>query len=130
MNPDQIKEITFTLPIPSRKLSPNARVHYMAKAREVKALRQVARLTCHDALCGLQPQWKRAIEKSTFYFTTHANRDGDNLLSMLKPVWDGFQDAGLVSNDSGITHEPVESRIDKAYPRVEIRIRKEEKVNE
>jgi len=55
-----------------------------------------------------------------FFFKTRRRRDRDNLLASLKPAFDGLADAGLVVDDSGLIHMPVEQHIDRTDPRVEL----------
>ena len=55
-----------------------------------------------------------------FFFKTRRRRDRDNLLASLKAAFDGLADAGLVADDSGLIHMPVEQYIDRADPRVEL----------
>jgi len=42
------------------------------------------------------------------YFTISPLVDRQNLLGWLKASMDGFQDAGLIANDSGFTFGPVQ----------------------
>ena len=44
--------MTFTLPWPPKELSPNARLHYMAKARAKKAYRQACGWTARQQGAG------------------------------------------------------------------------------
>lgn len=66
-----------------------------------------------------------ATVQATFYHKDKRRRDGDNLLAMLKPVWDGMVDAGVFVDDSGLTHLPVVKLVDKDNPRVEITVEAE-----
>lgn len=116
--------ITFTLPLPPRVLSANARPgHWGSRYRANDKYRDLAFVMGLHALGGRsRPRWKAARQQSVFYFATSRHRDGDNLLGMLKPVWDGLQKAGILQNDSGLIHMPVRSALDKANPRVEITV--------
>lgn len=96
------KSYTITLPLPPKELSPNARVHWAAKARAVKGYREYAwaeakRLIGRDAA----PKWKNATAQATFHFLTFARRDKDNFQAMLKPAFDGIRDAGIIDDDCG-----------------------------
>lgn len=121
--PSMIIRIGVTLSLPPKELSPNARVHYMAKARAAKAYRSLAwaaaceQIGRHDA-----PQWEVATEQAIFYFKSNRRRDRDNLLASLKPAFDGLADAGVIADDSGFTHLPVIIKKDTSRPRVEIAI--------
>jgi Holliday junction resolvase RusA-like endonuclease len=70
--------------------------------------------------------WPSAKVRAVFYFRDHRKRDRDNALSSLKAHFDGLADAGLISNDSGLTHMPVVMNVDKSNPRVVLLIEKEE----
>jgi crossover junction endodeoxyribonuclease RusA len=111
-------EVVVVLDIPPRELSPNARVHWAAKARAVKAYRAAAMQAA--ALVAPGWRWERAEASAVYYFAEARRRDADNLLAMLKPAFDGIAEAGLLVNDSGLVHQPVRVEIDAANPRVEI----------
>ena len=112
--------ILLALSLPPKELHPNSRVHWAAKARAVKAYRQQTGIM---TLLWQHLHWKRVTVQATFYFKTSRRRDGDNLLASLKPAFDGLVDAGVLVDDSGITHLPVTVKIDKENPRVELRIK-------
>ena len=112
--------MVIVLPLPPRELSPNARPHYMAKARAVKRYRQTAWL-CALAVRPRQPL-QTARVTSRFFFRTCRRRDRDNLLASLKPAFDGIADARVVTNDAGMIHMPVEQYVDRRDPRVEVAV--------
>ncbi len=111
---------TITLPLPHPDLSPNARVHHMAKARAVKSHRGFAYMIARHHIGSLK--LSAATVQATFFFKAKRRRDPDNLLSSLKAAFDGMVDAGVFVDDCGLTHLPVQQRIDKENPRVEITI--------
>ena len=110
--------MVIILPLPPRELSPNARPHWAAKARAVKRYRQTAWL-CALAVRPSEPI-QTARVTSRFFFRNRRRRDRDNLLASLKPAFDGIAGARVVTNDSGMTHMPVEQYLDRTDPRVEI----------
>lgn len=126
-------EITITLPLPAKELHPNARVHHMVKAKATKAARFHAmcgglaareRMTTAFRFWGVPlPPWLRAQTEATFYFPTARTRDADGAASSLKAYWDGIADAGVVANDSGLTHLPPRLEVDRANPRVVLTLR-------
>lgn len=119
-----MNQITVTLPLPDKCLSPNARVHWSTKARHVKAYRNSAHVQCiANRVNGLK--WMRATYKARFYFPDARRRDADNAIASLKSALDGVADAGLIVNDSGLWPERPEFHTDKANPRVEITFTKE-----
>ncbi len=99
--------VTLTLPVPSPMLSPNARPHYMAKAKVTKQHRQAAALVAMGALNRNEPRWKRASVQLAWTFPDKRKRDQDNLLARCKAYFDGLRDAGLIDDDSGLTHLPM-----------------------
>ena len=115
---------SFTMSVPPACLSPNARTHYMAKARATKAVRRNAGLIARSI--GIAPPLESAAVRLTFRFPDRRKRDRDNLVARCKAIFDGLQDAGVVRDDSDITHLParivhapgepasVEVEIDKA----------------
>ena len=100
--------LTLVLPKPPRELMPNGRVHWRAKARLTKAHRQYAQVAALAALKGERPEWRRAVAQVVWYSPQAARLDGDNCLSAAKSYFDGLADAGVVANDRGITHLPVQ----------------------
>jgi crossover junction endodeoxyribonuclease RusA len=120
--------VTFkiVLPLPPKALSPNARSHWRTKAAATKNYRLAAKLQTRTEMLRLgyaaMPPLRWATECATFYFSNERGRDGDNLLASLKSAFDGIADAGLLGNDKNLTHAPVQQKIDKADPRVEIEV--------
>ena len=96
------------LPVPDRRLSPNARVHWRTRAPLVLKARQGACVAACKILGVRAPQWHEVTARATFHFPDRRRRDTDNLAALLKPVWDGLVDAGLLIDDDRITHLPVE----------------------
>lgn len=119
--PDAIR---ITLPLPPKELHPNTRVHWRGKAKATKAYRLLAWATAKWAAGGKSPpRWRKAETRAVFYFATNRRRDEDGCSASLKPAWDGIADAGIVTNDSGLTHHPPELCLDPANPRVELELR-------
>lgn len=115
--------LTITLPLPPKELSPNARVHWRAKAAAVKRYRSSAKWAAIDAQAWhLWHRKSTATAQCTFYFAQNRRRDSDNLLASLKAGFLGIVDAGVIADDCGLTHLAVIVRIDEARPRVEIRL--------
>lgn len=100
-------ELVLDLPLPPRALHPNARTFWAAKARHTKQARDEARLVALIGKKHRQP-WSAATVRCQFTFRDKRSRDKDNLLGWLKAYFDGIADAGVVANDSGLTHLPVE----------------------
>ncbi len=97
--------ITITLPWPDRVLSPNAGKRSMYPAiRARKAYRRDAGLAWRIAawpsgqrcLTTLTPP---VVADITFTYAAKRKFDEDNHIAMLKPVWDGAQDAGVIVGD-------------------------------
>lgn len=88
------------LPWPSGDLSPNARVHYMARARSVKKHREWAMLATraagvaigHDGPGGLMlPDYITIL--ITAYPPSRRRTDADGVISRCKAYFDGIADA-------------------------------------
>lgn len=119
---------TITLPLPHKHLSPNARPHWRAKAMAVKVYRSLTGLTATGILTGqanLRPMWKAATVQGRAFFKDARRRDKDNILASLKAAFDGLKDAGLIEDDSGLTHLPMEVLVDKKNPRIELVVTKQ-----
>lgn len=99
--------VVLNLPVPDSRLSPNARIHFMTRARLTKQHRQAAKLVAMGALNRDEPRWKRASVQLAWTFEDARKRDHDNLLARCKAYFDGLRDAGLIDDDSGLTHLPM-----------------------
>jgi hypothetical protein len=118
--------LKLTLPIPSKLLSPNARAHYIPKAKAVKAGRELACLVATRCLLDAemkQPRWSAAFYSVSFFTETARKQDDDNLLGRLKATRDGFADAGIVEDDYAFKlagYPACKVAKDAKNPRVEI----------
>jgi crossover junction endodeoxyribonuclease RusA len=118
--------ITIILPIPVRKLSPNARVHWAEKAKLVRASRKTAHLAAVEALnLRRPPGWVKAKMEVNAFFKHNRSRDADNFMASLKSVCDGIADAGIIANDKGLWPERPTFEKDSSNPRIEITITEE-----
>jgi Holliday junction resolvase RusA-like endonuclease len=98
---------------PDRVLSPNRRAHWSQKALATKRLREWAYWPARQAVIESDdpiPIFAGAVRvKPTIAWGKGRKRmDGDNALGCLKPVWDGFTDAGFWGDDRYVIFEPVE----------------------
>ncbi len=106
---------TITLPLPSRNLSPNSRVHWSKLAEYKKAARRNA---AHETwmqigICRLKGY------RLDFYWPTKRRRDKDNAAAMCKAYLDGVADC-TGQDDSEWDFDGVRFAIDKENPRLEI----------
>ena len=90
----------ITLPWPDKRLSPNARVHWRAKAGPKKQARSDATIATYGALgCGLRDIRARLAGKApipltiTFTPPDARRRDRDNMQGSAKHLLDGIADA-------------------------------------
>ncbi len=110
--------LTIRLPVcPDAVLSPNTRCHWRRKAAAVKQLRQIAYYWALQAMWA--QDWSTALGPVTVRATIGWSKgrkrmDPTNLADMLKPVWDGFQDAEIYANDKQVTVGSVEQERDPA----------------
>jgi len=116
-----MNEVTITLSLPDKSLSPNARVHWAEKARVVKHHRHAAYVTAVTAL-KTGPRWPQATLHITAYFRTSRMPDADNFIASLKAYCDGIADAGIIENDRGLWPARPKFHKDSQRPRVELRI--------
>lgn len=118
--------ITITLPLPVRKLSPNARVHWAEKAKLVRASRKVAALAALEALnLRRPPGWLKAKMEIRAFFKTRNFPDPDNLTASMKSQIDGIADSGIIANDKSLWPERPVFAKDAENPRIEITITSE-----
>jgi hypothetical protein len=103
------RTITISMRLPNRDTHPNSRRHYQVKGNAVRADRDYAERMARRAMGKAGPfAWPAAVVKATWTFKTARKQDRDNLLAWCKAYFDGFADAHVVSNDSGLTHLPHE----------------------
>jgi len=120
-------QVKITLPLPNRKLSPNAIPHHMELYRLKKAAKNAGHMA---ALLAVQEQemdesqfpWEKATTQATFYFLVNRRRDGDNHNAMLKAYLDGVADAGIVNDDEDFIPLPPIFEVVDSDARVEIEI--------
>lgn len=102
------EQITITLEMPHKHLSPNSRCHWAQKAKQRKIQRMASNLRIRQALgANCSPKWESANVQITVTPPDRRRRDKDNLEGSLKAAFDGAQDAGLIADDSGLTYLPV-----------------------
>jgi len=111
----------LVLPWPSRKLHPNARVHWAAKAQATKAVRHTADVLTLDA------GWQRIDFGDgrlhlwiDFYPPDKRCRDDDGLLSSFKAYRDGIADALGIDDRRFVSHPWIKDEVVKGG---EVRIR-------
>lgn len=131
------KSITISLPLPHRYLSPNhkagTRGANLAKAREVKAYRKLARILTLKAMgVSHDMPWGKVTATAAFHYKVRRRRDEANSLGSLKAAVDGMVDAGAMVDDD---HDHMRwgyttFAIDKENPRVEVTITKHEREGE
>ena len=107
---------TITLPLPSRNLSPNARIHWSKLANFKKQARRLAALATWDqveSVCDFE------CYRLDFYWPSKRRRDKDNAAAMCKAYLDGVADC-TGQDDSEWDFDGVRFEIDKENPRLEI----------
>ena len=116
--------IVVVLDLPPKELNPNSRAFWRVKRLAVKAYREHAKTESMVAAYrySLYDPFREVKIQASFYRRRNVPMDGDNALAMLKPAFDGLQDAGIIANDRQITHLPVLFFKDAESPRVELRI--------
>lgn len=121
--------LTITLPVPPRTLNLNAHVaHWRTRYQAEQAYKAAAYYPTLDAI-NRNPEFRRTLPLDrvelipTIYFSTNRRRDDDNWAPALKAARDGIAQAGVVLNDSTITTQPPELKVDRQKPRLELLIR-------
>lgn len=105
----------ITLPLPSRNLSPNARVHWSVMAVSKKSARRHAKLEAFMQVGILKIKSYRL----DFYWPNKRRRDKDNAAAMCKAYLDGVADC-MQQDDSEWGFDGVRFDIDVLSPRLEI----------
>lgn len=97
--------LTAVMGIPPRELSPNARVHWAAKARATKRYRYESFVEWKKAIMHAGGWTPIPVELRVEY--THFRRadgylpmDEENAIAAIKAAIDGMVDAGIVPTDS------------------------------
>ncbi len=117
---DTLRQLKINIDhLPYPELSPNSRVHFMVKARAVRASREeigwLAKAQWHDD----KPMVKARISYE-FHTKDKRRRDLENLLAMTKPWPDGLIDGGVIFYDDAehlklgqcdVVHDTVEQSI-------------------
>lgn len=83
----------IVLPWPPKELSPNARMHFRAKAAAVKAYRETAYWLAHKADMPPFPEAGGIAVRFDFHPPDKRRRDLDNMLASIKAGVDGIADA-------------------------------------
>ena len=91
--------VTLELPFPHRTLSPNARLHWRAKAKAVASYRESCGWIANEAFGRVGRLAPPVQADVVFILPDRRRRDLDNLMAMLKPAWDGMVDGGLLEDD-------------------------------
>jgi crossover junction endodeoxyribonuclease RusA len=113
-----IQTISISLPLPSRRLSPNARVHWAERARLVKTARNRATMSF---LCAEIPRslGKRPLLLEwVFFWPDRRRRDDDNALASTKAYRDalakhlGCDDTNFQTLGARMEHDPENPRLD------------------
>ena len=83
--------MTISLPYPPANLSPNARLHWAAKARAVRVYRLIAWTNAYGYLADTS---ERPLPvQITFHPPDRRRRDRDNMIAAFKAGADGIADA-------------------------------------
>ena len=110
--------MTITLPLPSKKLSPNARLSWKGRSRLTRHARRVAYLHALAAIASNgRPKFTRY--RLRFYFPDRRRRDDDNASASCKAYRDGIADALQIDDHSLRQSAAPEMLHDATNPRLE-----------
>lgn len=115
--------MTITLPLPDKRLSPNARGHWRVKAKATKSARQLARLLAGKDINSYDWWTDPAKIRSyslAFFWPDARRRDDDNAAASCKAYRDGIADALGIDDHKLIMATTPSFSIDRQNPRVEI----------
>ncbi len=115
-----MSQLKITLPLPSRNLSPNARVHWTVSSRHKKIARRLSMIQTF-AQVG---QFKIKSYRLDFYWPNKRRRDKDNACASCKSYLDGVADC-MEQDDSEWDFDGVRFHVDVLSPRLEIVIEAE-----
>ena len=106
-----LPSVLLVFPLPDKKLSPNGRVAWKEKQTLTKAARQSAYLHCmalpRHIRSGLKLPFEHATVEATFFWpektkagrNDNTRRDPCNAEASTKAIFDGFKDAGIITDD-------------------------------
>mgnify|MGYP003149118400 CR=1 FL=1 len=116
-----MRELSLTLRLPPKELSPNSRFHWAAKRQVINSYRSLAGAMALQQWVGRRPMDQATIQYR-FFWPDRRRRDDDNAIGSMKCARDGIADAGVVRDDRDFTTLPAIFDVDRANPRVEILI--------
>ena len=121
--------LTVMVSLPARVVSPNSRVHWAVRAKAVKKQRIEAWASAQVAMGEADEKggWREATCQAHWYARDQRRRDKDNALASLKATFDGLVDAGLLHDDSALTHLPLVFLVDAKNPRSELILKRWDK---
>jgi crossover junction endodeoxyribonuclease RusA len=111
--------MTIILPLPHKRLSPNARSHWRAKAKQTKVHRHRAKVITLAALGG-QPAPQIRSYTLLFYFPDLRHRDDDNAGASFKAYRDGIADALRIDDHRLTMSASPQMLADPKNPRLEV----------
>lgn len=113
----------IVLPLPSRNLSPNSRLHWAALA---KCKRDARKIAAHLTWAKFSNEGKPVFAgyRLDFYWANARRRDRDNATASCKAYLDGISDA-VEQDDSEWEFDGVRFEIDRANPRLEVVFREQ-----
>lgn len=123
--------LKFTVPIPDYALGPNGNRKHWAS---LKALKDKAKKEATDAIfVGVYQMgddwdkvpfpWRKAEMWVTWYKPREGRLDADNARTRLKYTQDMLSETGVLVDDDQIVYHPIEFKVDKDNPRVEISLK-------
>lgn len=98
-------------PQPADRLSLNDRMHWAPKAKLTAAWRQAAAIGAGRSF--LAKPSERSTVRVTFPVTQNRRRDPHNAIATVKPIVDGFVDAGIWPDDTDEWVIVLDPRFDK-----------------
>lgn len=129
------KALCVSIPLPDPLLTINVRrtLHWRVNGRHNKAQREMASLAAYEALSKMQgtlravyfPEGRVTVDVVIFRRPRQKRADDTAIIEALKPLLDGCEDAGVVTNDKQCQVGTVEWRPTDPQPRIELTLRQE-----
>jgi hypothetical protein len=99
-----VSTYAFVIPLPTAMVTPNSRLHWAARARQVAQSRQTTRTIASQfrtlqGVAAARSGEQRGVTLTLVRGKHQRILDEDNCVGALKPILDGLKDAGWIYDD-------------------------------
>lgn len=127
--------LTVSIPLPDPLLTINARrrMHWRTQSQHSREQRVTAMLAAYEALSTVQgtlravyfPAGRVRVDVTIYRRPRQQQTDESAVIEFCKPLWDGLEDAGVVTNDKQCVIGAIRWEPSNAQPRIEITLSQE-----